>query len=84
MSHKQQIKDYLQGKDFIMGAEIKRHFANLYISDADRRCREMTEDGELESKIENGKVYYRIRQSDIVRRFEALKKPQPEKIATLF
>jgi hypothetical protein len=57
-----------------MGAEIKRHFANLYISDADRRCREMTEDGELESEIRNGKVYYRIRQSDIVRRFEEAKK----------
>jgi hypothetical protein len=84
VTHKQQIKEYLQGKDFIMGAEIKRHFANLYISDADRRCREMAEDGELESKIENGKVYYRIKQSDIVRRFEALKKPQPEKIASLF
>jgi len=84
MSHKSQIKNYLQGRDWTMGAEIKRHFANLYISDADRRCREMTEDGELESKIRDGKVYYRIRQSDIVRRFEALKKPQPEKIASLF
>lgn len=76
MSHKTQIKDYLKGRDWTMGADIKRYFINQYITDADRRCREMVNEGELESKIVNGKVYYRTKYCSMLKKILDIRQVQ--------
>jgi hypothetical protein len=68
MTHKQAVRNWLNGRDWVPSYEIEKYCANNYMTDGMRRCREMAESGEIERKVEGKFVYYRVKQSAILQK----------------
>ena len=74
MTQKEKVKEFLAGKGWVPSYDIVRYCVDNYITDSMRICRKMAERGEIEGDQRGKFIYYRIRQSDIVRKFEEAKK----------
>lgn len=73
MSLKSQILDYLgQQSGWVNGGEIERFAIRCgnKASNGSRRARELANADKIDHKVENKSVWYRSRQSEIVRKFE--------------
>jgi hypothetical protein len=79
------LNELIKSKGYVSLKEIEELTDKLGYkrSNAERRLRK-SESPSVEAVMSNGAIVGYKYVSDIVRRFEALKKPQPEKIASLF
>ena len=73
-SLKSNIAKHLKGLGWVNGGEIERYSIELgyKASNGSRRCRDLVNEGILARKIEKGSVWYRMKQSEIVERINAM------------